>query len=94
MIEASVKVASKRNLPSGCSDAEQETFTAELFADGCVVQCVCNAPPANQVFDTINNGDIISITGPFKSIKSAFFEGGLKTCQVTNYGCAPGPGNR
>ncbi len=62
MIETSVKVASKRNIPSACSDAQQGTFTAEFVADSYVVQCVCNAPPNKEVLDTINNGDILSIT--------------------------------
>lgn len=93
MIETSVKVASKRNIPSVCSDAEQGTFTAEFVANGYVVQCVCNAPPNKQVFDRINNGDILSITGTFKSMTSAFFEGGLQTCQITIYGCVLGLGN-
>jgi len=93
MIQTSVKLASKRNIPSVCSDAEQGTFTAEFVADGYVLQCVCNAPPNKQVFDTINNGDILSITGTFKSMTSAFFEGGLKTCQITIYGCTLGLGN-
>jgi hypothetical protein len=90
MIETSIKVASKRNIPSVCPDAEQGTFTAEFLAEGYVVQCVCNAPPNKQVFYTVNNGDVLSITGTFKSMTSAFFEGGLKTCQITIYGCALG----
>lgn len=94
MIETSVNVASNRIIPSVCSDAEQGTFTAEFVADNYVVQCVCNAPPNKQVFDTINSGDILSITGTFKSMTSAFFEGGLKTCQITIYGCALKLGNR
>lgn len=94
MIETSVKVASKREIPSICSDAEQGTFTAEFVADNYVVQCVCNPPPNKQVFDTINSGAILSITGNFKSMTSAFFEGDAKTCQITIYGCALELGNR
>ena len=88
MIETSVRVASKRNIPSICSDAEQGTFTAEFVADNYVVQCVCNTPPNKQVFDMAKSGDVVSIVGTFKSMTSAFFEGGEKTCQITFYGCA------
>jgi hypothetical protein len=94
MIETSVKVASKREIPSICSDAEQGTFAAEFVADSYVVQCVCNPPPSKQVFDRISSGDILSITGTFKSMTSAFFEGDSKTCQITIYGCALELGNR
>ncbi len=94
MIETSVKVKSKRIIPSICSDAPQGTFTAEFVADNYVVQCVCNPPPNKVVFDTINRGDVVSISGTFKSMTSAFFEGGSKTCQITVYGCALEPGNK
>ncbi|MGB7291464.1 MAG: hypothetical protein WBD99_04750 [Thermodesulfobacteriota bacterium] len=94
MIETSVEVASKREIPSTCSDAEQGTFTGEFVADNYVVQCVCNAPPNKQVFDKISSGDILSITGTFRSMTSAFFEGGAKTCQITIYGCALELGTR
>ena len=94
MIETSVKVTSKRNIPSICADAEQGTFTAEFVADNYVVQCVCNPPKNKQVFDTINSGDVLSIIGTFKSMTSAFFEGDTKTCQVTIYGCALELGNK
>jgi hypothetical protein len=94
MIETSIKVESKRNIPSICSDAEQGTFTAEFVADNYVVQCVCNPPPNKQVFDTINSGDVLSIIGTFKSMTSTFFEGDSKTCEITIYGCALKLGNR
>lgn len=94
MIETSVKATSKRIIPSICSDAEPGTFTAEFIADNYVVQCVCNPPPNKQVFDTISSGDLVSITGTFKSMSSAFFEGGAKTCQITIYGCVLGLGSK
>ena len=93
-IETSVKVESKRHIPSICSDAEQGAFTAEFVSDNYVVQCVCNPPSGKQVFDMVNNGDVLSITGKFKSMTSAFFEGDSKMCQITIYGCALGLGNK
>ncbi len=94
MIETSFKVESKRTIPSICSDSEQGTFTAEFVAENYVVQCVCNPPSSKAVFDTLNSGDVISIAGTFKSMTSAFFEGGSETCQVTVYGCALDLGNK
>jgi hypothetical protein len=94
MIETSIKVTSKRKIPSICSDAEEGAFTAEFVADNYVVQCVCNPPNSKQVFDTINSGDVLSIIGTFKSMTSAFFEGDAKTCQITIYGCALELGNK
>ena len=94
MIETSVKVTSKRKIPSLCSDAEVGTFTAEFVADDYVVQCVCNPPPNKLVFDRISRGDIVSIVGTFKSMTSTFFESDSKTCQITIYGCDLDLGNK
>ena len=93
-IETSIKVTSKRKIPSICSDAEEGTFTAEFVTASYVVQCVCNPPPSKRVFDTINGGDVFSIIGTFKSMTSTFFEGDTKMCQVTIYGCALKLGNK
>jgi len=94
MIETSIRVESKRKIPSICSDAEEGTFTAEIVTDSYVVQCVCNSPANKDVFDNINRGDVLSINGAFKSMTSSFFEGGAKMCQITIYGCALEPGNQ
>jgi hypothetical protein len=94
IIETSVRPASKRIIPSICSDAEQGTFSAEFITDDYVVQCVCNPPLNRHAFDMIKSGDVLSITGTFKSMTSAFFEGGTKTCQITIYGCVLGLGNK
>ncbi|MFQ5786947.1 MAG: hypothetical protein ACE5H1_03120 [Thermodesulfobacteriota bacterium] len=87
-IKSTVKISDKRKIYLLCSDAEEGTFTAEIIAkENYVLECVCNPPSNMSVFNLADPEYELALTGTFKSMTSAFFEGNRKMCKITMYGC-------